>query len=104
MRIKWTGGIVNAHRFIFDSASDAARRLSILNDQWRVPLPDPLQLYRASRREIQVTKAIGEVKNPSPPKLSRQWNQLVGSSGHLSTVAIFAWRRLERSQAEAMRQ
>ncbi len=56
--------IVNAHRFIFDSRDQgAADRLQILNDQFGV--------YRcrtifnctvACPREIQITKAIGEVK------------------------------------------
>jgi succinate dehydrogenase / fumarate reductase iron-sulfur subunit len=56
--------IVNAHRFIFDSRDEgAAERLQILNDQFGV--------YRcrtifnctvACPREIEITKAIGEVK------------------------------------------
>jgi len=56
--------IVNAHRFIFDSRdTGAAERLQILNDQFGV--------YRcrtifnctvACPREIEITKAIGEVK------------------------------------------
>jgi succinate dehydrogenase / fumarate reductase iron-sulfur subunit len=56
--------IVNAHRFIFDSRDQAAsERLQILNDQFGV--------YRcrtifnctvACPREIEITKAIGEVK------------------------------------------
>ena len=56
--------IVNAHRFIFDSRDQgAAERLQILNDQFGV--------YRcrtifnctvACPRDIEITKAIGEVK------------------------------------------
>ena len=56
--------IVNAHRFIFDSRDQAAReRLDILNDRhgvWRCHT-----IYNctiACPREIQVTQAIGEVK------------------------------------------
>src|SRR5690606_2305405 len=56
--------IVNAHRFIFDSRDrGAARRLEVLNSRtgvWRCHT-----IYNctvACPREIQVTKAIGEVK------------------------------------------
>ncbi len=56
--------IVNAHRFIFDSRDRAAaERLKILNDQFGVyPCHTIFNCTTACPREIQVTKAIGEVK------------------------------------------
>jgi succinate dehydrogenase / fumarate reductase iron-sulfur subunit len=56
--------IVNAHRFIFDSRDRAAaERLQILNDQFGVyPCHTIFNCTTACPREIQVTKAIGEVK------------------------------------------
>jgi succinate dehydrogenase / fumarate reductase, iron-sulfur subunit len=56
--------IVNAHRFIFDSRDRAgAERLSILNDQFGVYRCHTIfNCTEACPREIQVTKAIGEVK------------------------------------------
>jgi len=56
--------IVNAHRFIFDSRDRAAaERLKILNDQFGVyPCHTIFNCTKACPREIQVTKAIGEVK------------------------------------------
>jgi succinate dehydrogenase / fumarate reductase iron-sulfur subunit len=56
--------IVNAHRFIFDSRDRAAaERLSILNDQFGVYRCHTIfNCTDACPREIQVTKAIGEVK------------------------------------------
>jgi succinate dehydrogenase / fumarate reductase iron-sulfur subunit len=56
--------IVNAHRFIFDSRDRAAaQRLSILNDQFGVYRCHTIfNCTDACPREIQVTKAIGEVK------------------------------------------
>lgn len=57
--------IVNAHRFIFDSRDRmAGERLKILNDQWGVYRCHTIfNCTEACPREIQVTKAIGEVKN-----------------------------------------
>jgi succinate dehydrogenase / fumarate reductase, iron-sulfur subunit len=68
----WTDGqyfgpaaIVNAHRFIFDSRDDAGgARLDILNDRegvWRCRTT--FNCTEACPRGIQITKAIGEVKN-----------------------------------------
>lgn len=56
--------IVNAHRFIFDSRDRAAaERLKILNDQFGVYRCHTIfNCTDACPREIQVTKAIGEVK------------------------------------------
>ena len=56
--------IVNAHRFIFDSRDRAAaERLKILNDQFGVyPCHTIFNCTIACPREIEVTKAIGEVK------------------------------------------
>ena len=56
--------IVNAHRFIFDSRDRAAaERLRILNDQFGVYRCHTIfNCTEACPREIQVTKAIGEVK------------------------------------------
>ncbi|MBU1662102.1 MAG: succinate dehydrogenase iron-sulfur subunit [Chloroflexi bacterium] len=56
--------IVNAHRFIFDSRDRAAaERLRILNDQFGVyPCHTIFNCTDACPRDIQVTKAIGEVK------------------------------------------
>jgi succinate dehydrogenase / fumarate reductase iron-sulfur subunit len=56
--------IVNAHRFIFDSRDQAAvERLRILNDQFGVYRCHTIfNCTEACPREIQVTKAIGEVK------------------------------------------
>jgi succinate dehydrogenase / fumarate reductase iron-sulfur subunit len=56
--------IVNAHRFIFDSRDQAAgERLSILNDYFGVYRCHTIfNCTLACPREIQVTKAIGEVK------------------------------------------
>ncbi|HIE57095.1 MAG TPA: succinate dehydrogenase iron-sulfur subunit [Anaerolineales bacterium] len=56
--------IVNAHRFIFDSRDRAAEeRLKILNDQFGVyPCHSIFNCTTACPREIQITKAIGEVK------------------------------------------
>ncbi len=56
--------IVNAHRFIFDSRDQAAaERLKILNDQFGVYRCHTIfNCTDACPREIQVTKAIGEVK------------------------------------------
>ena len=56
--------IVQAHRFIFDSRDRAGEeRLQILNDRmgvWRCH--DIFNCTDACPREIEVTKAIGEVK------------------------------------------
>ena len=56
--------IVNAHRFIFDSRDQAgADRLKILSDQWGVYRCHTIfNCTEACPREIQVTQAIGEVK------------------------------------------
>jgi len=56
--------IVNAHRFIFDSRDQgAAERLQILNDQFGVYRCHTIfNCTVACPRDIQVTKAIGEVK------------------------------------------
>lgn len=56
--------IVNAHRFIFDSRDRAgAERLQILNDQFGVYRCHTIfNCTEACPREIQVTRAIGEVK------------------------------------------
>jgi succinate dehydrogenase / fumarate reductase, iron-sulfur subunit len=56
--------IVNAHRFIFDSRDRAgAERLQLLNDQFGVYRCHTIfNCTDACPREIQVTKAIGEVK------------------------------------------
>ncbi len=56
--------IVNAHRFIFDSRDQAgAERLSLLTDQWGVYRCHTIfNCTEACPREIQVTQAIGEVK------------------------------------------
>jgi succinate dehydrogenase / fumarate reductase iron-sulfur subunit len=56
--------IVNAHRFIFDSRDTAAAdRLEILNDQFGVYRCHTIfNCTEACPRDIQVTKAIGEVK------------------------------------------
>jgi succinate dehydrogenase / fumarate reductase iron-sulfur subunit len=56
--------IVNAHRFIFDSRDTAAaERLEILNDQFGVYRCHTIfNCTEACPRDIQVTKAIGEVK------------------------------------------
>jgi succinate dehydrogenase / fumarate reductase iron-sulfur subunit len=56
--------IVNAHRFIFDSRDQAAaERLKILNSQFGVYRCHTIfNCTEACPREIQVTKAIGEVK------------------------------------------
>jgi succinate dehydrogenase / fumarate reductase iron-sulfur subunit len=56
--------IVNAHRFIFDSRDRAgAERLKILNDQFGVYRCHTIfNCTEACPRDIQVTKAIGEVK------------------------------------------
>ena len=56
--------IVNAHRFIFDSRDRAAAdRLGILNDQFGVyPCHTIFNCTIACPREIEVTRAIGEVK------------------------------------------
>ena len=56
--------IVNAHRFIFDSRDQAAsERLEILNDQFGVYRCHTIfNCTEACPRDIQVTKAIGEVK------------------------------------------
>ena len=56
--------IVNAHRFIFDSRDQAgAERLKILSDQWGVYRCHTIfNCTEACPREIQITKAIGEVK------------------------------------------
>lgn len=56
--------IVNAHRFIFDSRDTAAaERLRILNDQFGVYRCHTIfNCTLACPRDIQVTKAIGEVK------------------------------------------
>jgi len=57
-------GIVNAHRFIFDSRDRAAsQRLEILNDQFGVYRCHTIfNCTLACPREIEVTKAIGEIK------------------------------------------
>ena len=57
--------IVNAHRFIFDSRDQAAeQRLQILNDQFGVyRCHTVFNCTVACPREIQITQAIGEVKN-----------------------------------------
>ena len=56
--------IVNAHRFIFDSRDRAAaQRVEILNDQFGVYRCHTIfNCTLACPREIEVTKAIGEVK------------------------------------------
>lgn len=56
--------IVNAHRFVFDSRDRAgAERLQILNDQSGVYRCHTIfNCTDACPREIQVTKAVGEVK------------------------------------------
>ena len=56
--------IVNAHRFIYDSRDRAAaQRLEILNDQFGVYRCHTIfNCTLACPREIEVTKAIGEVK------------------------------------------
>lgn len=56
--------IVNAHRFIFDSRDQAAKeRLEILNDQFGVHRCHTIyNCTDACPRDIQVTKAIAEVK------------------------------------------
>ena len=56
--------IVTAHRFIFDSRDTAAaERLNILNDQFGVYRCHTIfNCTEACPRDIQVTKAIGEVK------------------------------------------
>jgi succinate dehydrogenase / fumarate reductase iron-sulfur subunit len=56
--------IVVAHRFIFDSRDRAgAERLRILNDQFGVYRCHTIfNCTEACPREIQVTRAIGEVK------------------------------------------
>ena len=56
--------IVNAHRFIFDSRDQAgAERLRLLSDQWGVSRCHTIfNCTEACPREIQVTQAIGEVK------------------------------------------
>ena len=56
--------IVNAHRFIFDSRDRAAaERLRILNDQFGVYRCHTIfNCTIACPREIEITKAIGEVK------------------------------------------
>jgi succinate dehydrogenase / fumarate reductase iron-sulfur subunit len=56
--------IVAAHRFIFDSRDkSAAERLKILNDLWGIHRCHTVfNCTMACPREIQVTKAIGEVK------------------------------------------
>ncbi len=56
--------IVNSHRFIFDSRDQAgAERLSLLTDQWGVYRCHTIfNCTEACPREIQVTQAIGEVK------------------------------------------
>jgi succinate dehydrogenase iron-sulfur subunit len=56
--------IVNAHRFIFDSRDrGAAERLRILNDQFGVYRCHTIfNCTEACPRDIQITRAIGEVK------------------------------------------
>jgi succinate dehydrogenase / fumarate reductase iron-sulfur subunit len=56
--------IVAAHRFIFDSRDQAgAERLKILSDQWGVYRCHTIfNCTEACPRDIQVTQAIGEVK------------------------------------------
>lgn len=56
--------IVNAHRFIFDSRDQAAsERLKILSDQFGVYRCHTIfNCTLACPREIQITKAIGEIK------------------------------------------
>ena len=56
--------IVNAHRFIYDSRDQAAtERLNILNDQFGVFRCHTIfNCTEACPREIQITRAIGEVK------------------------------------------
>ncbi len=56
--------IVNAHRFIFDSRDQAAaERLQILNDQFGVYRCHTIfNCTIACPREIEITRAIGEVK------------------------------------------
>ena len=56
--------IVNAHRFIFDSRDQgASERLQILNSQFGVYRCHTIfNCTEACPREIQITKAIGEVK------------------------------------------
>ncbi len=56
--------IVNAHRFIFDSRDQgAAERLQILNDQFGVYRCRTIfNCTLACPRDIQITKAIGEIK------------------------------------------
>ena len=56
--------VVQAHRFIFDSRDHgAAQRLAILNDPdgvWRCRTI--FNCTKACPREIEITRAIGEVK------------------------------------------
>jgi succinate dehydrogenase / fumarate reductase iron-sulfur subunit len=56
--------IVTAHRFIFDSRDRAgAERLRIMNDQWGVYRCHTIfNCTDACPRDIQITRAIGEVK------------------------------------------
>jgi succinate dehydrogenase / fumarate reductase iron-sulfur subunit len=56
--------IVAAHRFIFDSRDKAAaERLKILNEVWGVYRCHTIfNCTLACPREIQITRAIGEVK------------------------------------------
>ena len=56
--------IVNAHRFIFDSRDQAgAERLEILNEQFGVYRCHTIfNCTDACPREIEVTRAVGEVK------------------------------------------
>jgi succinate dehydrogenase / fumarate reductase iron-sulfur subunit len=56
--------IVNAHRFIYDSRDQAAtERLNILNDQFGVFRCHTIfNCTEACPREIQITRAIGEIK------------------------------------------
>jgi succinate dehydrogenase / fumarate reductase iron-sulfur subunit len=55
---------VAAHRFIFDSRDQAAiERLNILNDEFGVYRCHTIfNCTEACPRDIQITKAIGEVK------------------------------------------
>lgn len=57
--------IVNAHRFIFDSRDRAAaERLNILNDQFGVVrCHTTFNCTVACPREIEITRAIGEIKH-----------------------------------------
>jgi succinate dehydrogenase / fumarate reductase iron-sulfur subunit len=56
--------IVNAHRFIYDSRDQAAdQRLQILNDQFGVYRCHTIfNCTEACPRDIEITKAIGEIK------------------------------------------